>query len=816
MPSPLFTIIILSRLVTSIVSVAPILLLTCCSYSEHNWCRWLGKCPCACQCLRCTIDAGGEDKDGDGYHWSMCRAYLHSGARDQNSSDSSQGNIAPIPRLGFNGLCLHDGPLAIREAVFASVFPAGITTAASWDRGLMHLRGIYMGEEFRGKGSHVALGPVAGPLGRSPYGGRNWEGFSPDPYLTGVAMEETITGMQSAGIQACSKHYIGNEQETQRNPSSTSFTGAAASGPVIEAVSANIDDRTMHELYLWPFANAVRAGTASVMCSYQRINGSYGCENSKTLNGILKDELGFQGYVVSDWLGTHSGVSAIEAGLDMNMPGGINFLEATPSYWGQNITTAVNNGSLPESRIDDMVRRIMTPYYYLGQDQGFPTVDPSGVPLNFFAPETWVEEFVLNGTSNRDVRANHAGLIRELGAAGTVLLKNVNNALPLRAPKNIGVFGNDAADVTRGLYFLNIRLSVDSGNSDIGTLPVGGGSGTGRFTYVVPPLEAVKARGNRDGALVQYITDNANITFAGLWSIAPSPPEVCLVFLKTWASEGSDRTHLEVDWNGTAVVNTVAATCNNTIVITHSGGLNTLPFANNPNVTAILAAHYPGQESGNSIVDVLYGDVNPSGKLPYTIARSANDYNTRIANSSALLNTTDPNAWQSDFTERLLIDYRHFDAANTSVLYEFGFGLSYTTFDLSGLGVSSVYGGGNISHAPPASPVVPGGNAALWDVLFRVTATVRNTGSVAGATVPQLYLSMPAEAGEGTPVRVLRGFDKVSVQPGQSVRVSFDLMRRDVSYWDATRQNWIIPSAAIGVEVGFSSRDLRLRGSLRV
>ncbi|KAK5016394.1 hypothetical protein LTR16_000744 [Cryomyces antarcticus] len=604
-------------------------------------------------------------------------------------------------------------------------------------------------------------------------------------------MEETITGMQSTGIQACAKHYIGNEQETQRNPSTTSFgTSTSQNGPTIEAVSANIDDRTMHELYLWPFANAVRAGSAAVMCSYNRINGSYGCENSKTLNGLLKDELGFQGYIMSDWLGTHSGVPAVEAGLDMNMPGGINFLSPTPSYWGENITIAVNNGSLAESRIDDMIRRIMTPYFYLGQDQGFPTVDPSGVPLNFFPPSTWVAEFDLNGTSNRDVRANHAGLIRELGAAGTVLFKNTNNALPLRAPKNIAVFGNDAGDLTRGLYFLNIFAGVDSGNEEFGTLPVGGGSGTGRFSYVVPPLEAIKAREGRNGALVQYVLDNRNITDAGLWSIAPSPPDVCLVFLKTWASEGSDRTHLEADWNSTAVVNTVAATCNNTVVITHSGGVNTLPFASNPNVTAILAAHYPGQETGNSIVDVLYGDVNPSGHLPYTIARSAVDYNVPITNSSALLNTTDPNAWQSDFTERLLIDYRHFDATNASVLYEFGFGLSYTTFGLSGLGISNVYGGanGSLPRTPPPGPVLPGGNQVLWDVLYRVTATVQNTGSVAGAAVPQLYLSMPAEAGEGTPVRVLRGFAKVSVQPGQSVQVGFDLMRRDVSYWDARRQ----------------------------
>jgi beta-glucosidase len=224
------------------------------------------------------------------------------------------GNIGPVARLGFDGLCLQDGPLALRQATYASVFPAGITAAAAWDRTLLYLRGLYLGAEFRGKGSHVFLGPVVGPLGRSGYAGRNWEGFSPDPYLSGVAAEETIRGIQENGVQATIKHLVGNEQETQRQL-------VVINGTTIEAVSSNIDDRTMHELYLWPFANSVRAGVASVMCSYNRLNASYACQNSHLLNGLLKTELGFQGYVMSDWLATHAGVDAINAGLDMEMPG---------------------------------------------------------------------------------------------------------------------------------------------------------------------------------------------------------------------------------------------------------------------------------------------------------------------------------------------------------------------------------------------------------------------------------------------------------------------------------------------------------------
>lgn len=208
------------------------------------------------------------------------------------------GNIVAIPRLGFGGLCLHDGPLAIRVADYASVFSAGVSAGASWDKDLMYERGLAMGREFKAKGAHVALGPVAGPLGRSAYAGRNWEGFSSDPYLSGVAMEKTITGHQDAGVQACAKHWVGNEQEIQRNPIyDPNVTTVKLEG----ALSSNIDDRTMHELYMWPFANAVKARAASFMCAYQRINGSHGCQNSATQNGLLKTELGFQGYIMSDW-----------------------------------------------------------------------------------------------------------------------------------------------------------------------------------------------------------------------------------------------------------------------------------------------------------------------------------------------------------------------------------------------------------------------------------------------------------------------------------------------------------------------------------
>ncbi|EPE32345.1 (Trans)glycosidase [Glarea lozoyensis ATCC 20868] len=712
------------------------------------------------------------------------------------ASGSCIGNVAAIPRLNFSGICMSDGPTSINRQDLITVFPAGLRAAATWDKDLIYQRGYALGAEFRAKGSHVGLGPTAGPLGRNPLGSRNWEGFSTDPYLTGKAMYQTVLGMQDAGIQTSSKHFIGNEQETQR---SNSFL---EDGTEIMAYSANIDDRTLHELYLWPFADAVRAGTTSVMCSYNRLNQTYACENDGLLNKILKEELGFQGYVVSDWFATHSGVDSINGGLDLTMPGSPTqeLIGTGTSYFGKNLTLAVNNGSVTMDRVDDMVRRVMTPYYLLGQDSvKYPTLDPSTLCVlgAHYSQQSC-------NTPARDVREDHASLVRKIGADGTVLLKNTNNALPLKSPKNIAVFGNDAGDFTDGLTY------VDGTEFIQGTLATGGGSGSARFTYIVSPLEAIKARAHQTGARVQYILSNDLIARGDFHSIFPSP-DVCIVFIKTYASEGSDRVDFEHDHNSTLVVNNVAKRCPNTVVVSHSGGINTMPWAKNPNVTAILAAHYPGEQSGNSIVDILYGDINPSGKLPYTIPEHADDCNIPITN---LTNNTDPNGWQIDFNEGLFIDYRHFDAHNLTPLYEFGHGLSYTTFNLTTLTPTNLTDASALSPTPDATrKVEPGGNPDLYTPLLCLTTTLTNTGSLAGAQVVQLYLSFPqTSTPEGTPRRVLRGFEKMFLEPGTSARMYFELQRRDVSFWDVNAQTWRIPEGEFGVSVGFSLGGVRAKG----
>jgi beta-glucosidase len=656
-----------------------------------------------------------------------------------------------------------------------------------------------MGEEFKAKGAHILLGPVAGPLGRSAYAGRNWEGFSSDPYLSGIAMEKTIVGHQDAGVQATAKHWVGNEQEILRNPIYN--PNGTVTDKLAAALSSNIDDRTMHELYMWPFANAVKAGAASFMCSYQRLNGSHGCQNSKSQNGLLKTELGFQGYVMSDWGATHSGVASIEAGLDMNMPGGLGTYGTSPgeaSFFGGNVTTAVNNATLDVNRVDDMIVRIMTPYYWLGQDKDFPTVDPSTADLNTFSPRnTWTREWNLTGERSRDVRGDHGEMIRRHGSAGTVLLKNENGALPLKAPKRIAVFGNGAGEPTQG--------QLNQKNYEYGALVAGGGSGTGQVSSLVTPLRAIQERASKDKAkIVQYFLNNTLITTGGVDALLiPELPEVCIVFLKTWAEEAADRDHLSFDWDGDAVVENVASVCNNTVVVTHSAGINTFPWADHPNVTGILAAHFPGEQSGYSLTDILYGDVNPSGHLPYTIAKNGSDYN---APPTTAINTTGFYDWQSWFDEKLEIDYRYFDAHNISVLYEFGFGLSYTTFNISEL-IATPLDDAITSH-PEDRPIQPGGNPALWESVYNVTISLTNSGKVAGAGVPQLYVGFPESAPAGTPPRQLRGFEKVYLEAGESKTVGFELMRRDLSYWDIISQQWVIPEGEFTIHMGFSSRDL--------
>ncbi|KAF9890251.1 hypothetical protein FE257_006163 [Aspergillus nanangensis] len=775
------------------------------------------------------------------------------------------GQTGSALRLGIPQLCLHDGPLGVRNTDHATAFPPGITVGATFDKELMHRRGVGLGEEARGKGVNVLLGPSVGPLGRKPRGGRNWEGFGMDPSLQGVASALTIQGMQSTGAIACVKHLIGNEQEVHR----MSLLGT-------QAYSSNIDDRTLHELYLWPFADSVKAGVGSVMISYNDVNRSSCSQNSKVINGLLKDELGFQGFVVTDWLAHISGVSSTLAGLDMSMPGDGGIPGNIPllghSVWGPELSRSILNGTVPLDRLNDMVTRIVATWYQMGQDQDYPlpnfsvnTEDAEGplYPGALFSPTGVVNQFV-------DVQSDHNVTARAIARDAITLLKNQDNILPLRRNDSLKVFGSDAGPDPDGLN------SCSDKGCNKGVLTMGWGSGSARLPSLVTPQEAIA---NISSHAEFFITDK----FPS--SITPNPNDIAIVFINSDSGENyitvegnpGDRTKdgLYAWHKGDDLVKAAAAKFHSVVVVLHAVGPVLMEeWIDLAPVKAVLHAHLPGQEAGWSLTDILFGDSSPSGHLPYTIPRSESDYPSSVAIIQQPFGQI-----QDPFTEGLYIDYRHFQKANITPRFPFGFGLSYTTFNFSRPSLvpinplDSEYPAPR-SPKPDTIPIYPtdippaaevawpkhfnriwrylypyldnpaaaaknssntypypegysttpqpdpragggeGGNPALWEVVFSVQVQVTNAGARKGRAVAQVYVELPASLGVDTPQLQLRQFEKTAVlAPGQSETLTMDLTRKDLSVWDVVAQDWKAPVNGDGVNVyvGESVADLRGR-----
>ena len=801
------------------------------------------------------------------------------------------GNTGPVDRLGFPSLCLQDGPLGLRFLDDATAWPAGITVGATWNKALMFQRGKAHGFEAKKKGINVLLGPSVGPIGRLPAGGRNWEGFGSDPVLQGIAAAETIKGIQSEGVMATVKHYVGNEQEHFRQ---------AWEWGTPDAISSNIGDRALHEIYAWPFAESIKAEVASVMCSYNQVNNSYACQNSKLLNGVLKDELGFQGFVMSDWLGQRSGVASALAGLDMTMPGdGLQWQDGK-SLWGSELTKAVLNTSVPLGRLNDMTMRIVAAWYKAGQDVSsqWPSLSEGGGP-NF---SSWTNDDIGNlhpgspgsnekGSVNKHVPVrnteeggDHDALARKIAAEGIVLVKNQGDILPLPRdaqgwrPKfglgkvKVGIFGEDAVSNPNG-----VNSCVDRSCNE-GTLTMGWGSGAVELPYLVSPLAALSANLDETKYLVESWPDNYEPEVEN----RAHEQEICFVFINSDAGEGflswgdvkGDRNDLYAQKGGDELVRKVASNCENTVVVLHTVGPTILErWIDVPGVKAALVAHLPGQESGNALADVVFGDVNPSGRLPYTIAKAEEDYGP----TSKILYSQEEVVPQQDFSEGLYIDYRYFDKYNMAPRYEFGYGLSYTKFELHDLIIHSLGMSGSeprlrpdgldpptLDDAMPSaeSAVWPngmrklrkyiypyidsvseirkahydyppgyhteqplskagggeGGNPDLYEIAIHVEAMLTNLGPLEGECVVQLYLEYPKDVRDedneivDMPVKVLRNFDKIWVAGSPSKEktkeISMDLTRKDLSYWDVKRQNWIVPTGEFKIHMGFSSRDL--------
>lgn len=637
--------------------------------------------------------------------------------------------------------------------------------------------------------------------------------------------------------------------------------------------------------------------TESVInCNNIQVNNSYACSNSKLLNGYLKDELGFQGFVQSDWLAQRSGVASSLAGLDVTMPGDGLVWAAGNSLWGPELTKSVLNGSLPISRLNDMVTRVVAAYFQMGQD------DKSkfdGEGINF---SSWTDDemgFVNAGSPDDkdkvvvnkfiDVQGTgddaHSIIAREVATEGTVLVKNEGKILPLSKDGwpdqshelvfRIGIFGEDGGD-GKGRNFCEDRACNQ------GTLASGWGSGAVEFPYLVTPMAALKKAFNKDRVYVMEYPTNS------LPKQAPAildDQDVCIVFAnsdsgegyKSWKGINGDRNDLNLQNGGDALIQQVADGCGagkgSTVVVIHSVGPVVMEkWLHHPGVKAVIMANLPGEESGNAITDILLGNVNPSGKLPYTIGKSLDDYGP----GAKILYYTNGVVPQQNFSEGLYIDYRHFDKFSIDPAFEFGFGLSYTTFEYSNLTVTSVlpksplpeprrnglpppsfdetipdpdtalfpsgfrklkkfiypyiesisdikHGaypypvGYDIQQPPSPAGGDEGGNPDLWAIYASVSVDITNTGAVAGKEVAQLYINYADVTGDSLnvdyPVKVLRGFEKVWLDVGETKSVQFDLTRRDLSYWCTEKQNWVMPTEGkITIRVGASSRDLKLTG----
>ncbi|KAJ3947029.1 uncharacterized protein N0V96_003414 [Colletotrichum fioriniae] len=717
-----------------------------------------------------------------------------------------------------------DSATGLRQADNVTVFPSGITTGATFDKDLMYARGVAIGKEFRGKGANVYLGPSVGPIGRKPRGGRNWEGFGADPALQGKAAALTIKGVQEQGVIATIKHLIGNEQEMYR-----------MYNPLQQGYSSNIGTLTAER---------------------EPVNGSACSQNSYLINGILKDELGFQGFVMSDWLSHMSGVGSALAGLDFNAPGDQQVPLTGYSYWMYDLTRAVLNGSVPVDRINDMATRVLASWYQMGQDSGFPALNfatgtrnrvgdlyPGAFP---FSPSGVVNEMV-------QVQADHYLVARQIAQEAITLLKNNGSLLPIATSASIKVFGTDAITNPDGPNACADR------SCNKGLLGIGWGSGTVDYVYLDDPITAFKKRAS-------------NVTFYNTDSFpsvpAPTTDDVAFVFITSDSGENQyvvegnngDRSSSGLDaWhNGNKLVQDAAAKYSNVVVVIHSvGPIVVDSWIDLPSVKSVLVAHLPGQEAGESLANIVFGAASPSGHLPYSMTKKESD----LPDSVTQLVGGSLGQPQDTFSEGLYIDYRYLNKNGIKPRFAFGHGLSYTAFSYTSATISSATA---LTASPPARPakqgiltytapipdwtegVAPsgfnkifryiyswcteseakdavaasktetypypagystaqkpgppaggaqGGNPALFDVVFSVSVKVTNTGTkYSGKASAQAYVQFPG-GGPETPVIQLRDFVKTkSLAPGESATVTLQLTRRDLSVWDVVSQNWIVPN----------------------
>ncbi|ORY11865.1 beta-glucosidase [Neocallimastix californiae] len=658
----------------------------------------------------------------------------------ENMTGVCVGSIDPIERKGFKGLCLQDGPAGVRFAKgTATSWQASINSAATFDRTLLRKVGEAQGNEFYQRGINFALSPAVG-IQRAPASGRIWESYGEDPFYVGECGTEVVKGIQSQGVIATSKHFVGNDQENNRGAS-----------------TSNIPEQALWEVYLAPFYRLVNdAETNAIMSSYNAVNGTYTSENKRLLTDILKDKMGFQGMVMSDWWGLYR-IDSFGAGLDMNMPGGKYWGPdyVGDSFWGEHIQEYIDQGIFTQERLDDAALRVVRALFKAGQMENFPDV-------NLYVDTLTDENIALN---------------RKVGADSNVLLKNDESILPIKGVKKIAVIGKDSMPAN----FCDDMKCAD------GTLALGWGSGTTDFKYVIDPLSAITERAKKDN--IEVVSSGEDDAEAG--AEVAKDADLAIVFVQADSGEeyitvegnAGDRLDLDLWHGGNELIDAVASVNKNTIVVIHAPGPVNVPFLDK--VKGIVFAGLPGQETGHAIADVLFGDVNPSGHLPYTWA-PREDYPTDVKYEPEY-----PDGGEKmtvyDYNEGLFVGYRWFDKQGIEPTFAFGYGLSYTTFEYSNL------------------------EAEMEEDGLHVTLTVTNTGDVAGAAVPMIFLSFP-DVVKDYPSRLFKGFDKVMLEAGESKEVNIIVDNHDLSYFDVDTMEFVQPEEGeYTVFAGSNARDLPLK-----
>jgi len=644
-----------------------------------------------------------------------------------------------ISRIGLPDVLMTDGPQGVRlDTGKASAFPCGLAMAATWDQKLIENAGAVIGDECQALNRRILLAPGVNIM-RSPLGGRNFEYMGEDPYLSGESAAAFIRGVQSQGVAACVKHWNMNEQEHWRT-----------------TIDVECDERALHEIYCPAFEAAVREGGAwAVMPAYNRFRGDY-CSASKHLNiDMLEHEFGFDGALISDWGAWHDDKLAIEGGCTIEMP------SERDGERDFQIATRIAKGEISQAAFDDAVRRNLRLLFRVG------------------AFDAW-QGGSINNTAHQDIS-------RQAETESIVLLKNEKGLLPLdiNKLKRIAVIGPNADQYQT--------------MADGSTLAVRGGSGATRPPYEITPLAALKARfGDKivyapgmafekklisvdpvAEAIAAAKSADAVIFFAG------TDHEYDREFLGWGDTKGADKPDLQLIGPQADLIQKVVAINPNTIVVLVNGAPVSVEQWNKQ-VPAILEAWYGGMESGNAIADVLFGEANPSGKLPCTFGKKLDDWFCHKLGPESFPGTGNNGVVR--YLDSIWVGYRHFDKDNIKPSFPFGFGLSYTTFS---------YGKPVLSAKTMSS-----------DQTLTVSIPVTNTGKRAGAEVVELYIHEDKPV-LPRPPQELKGFARLFLQPGETKTASFSIRQRDLSFWDEKSQNWKATAGGFEARIGASSRDIR-------